>query len=205
MIEGALSKAPFNSTRNAIVLSTTNRGKYRIRIDGLEYDLPVYGVADLKTGDIVKVVIPCNNMNKAWILPKGGVPENPTFESITIKGHTDPIGHRNSSYVNNVSIPAGVKTVAHTSIEPLQAGSYMVQYEIDSHVLASDVNLSIGFCSPSGFMDNVSKFSYKSGETIQLSECRLYNNTYIRNVSVAVTSDVDIELSRVCIYFTRIY
>ena len=72
MIDGALAKAPFDSTRNAVIIKQNSDGTCLVRMDGNQYTLPLYARAGytIDTGETVKVIIPCNNMNKAWILPK---------------------------------------------------------------------------------------------------------------------------------------
>lgn len=74
MIESALNNASFDKTRSAIVVSESRDGKCKVRLDGYIYELPIYAkdTVFIGTGEIVKVIIPCNNMNKAWILPRMG-------------------------------------------------------------------------------------------------------------------------------------
>ena len=99
IVNGGINNAPFDYTRNVGVVSNDNNGKIKIRLDREVYELPVYGDgSNLNSGNIVKCVIPENNMNKAFILPPNEKFELPnTIKSADIDGNKLTLGWTDDS------------------------------------------------------------------------------------------------------------
>lgn len=71
IVNGGIDNAPFDYTRNVGVVKNNDDGTCNIRLDNVNYTMPVYGYhKEIEAGDIVKLIVPENNMNKAFILPK---------------------------------------------------------------------------------------------------------------------------------------
>lgn len=82
IVNGGINSAPFDYTRNAGVVKNNDNGTCDIRLDNVNFTVPVYGYhKDITTGDVVKLIVPENNMNKAFILPK--LYEPPTIPEIS--------------------------------------------------------------------------------------------------------------------------
>lgn len=69
-IHEEISKASFDRTLNGRVVSIVDEKTYKVNVKNNVYELPYYGNGTLVVNDIVKVVIPENNMNNIFILGK---------------------------------------------------------------------------------------------------------------------------------------
>jgi uncharacterized protein (DUF2147 family) len=72
MIEGIqyLIDQSNNSTKifDGLVTAVNSDGTYKIKLNGKEYDLKKYGANTIVANQVVKVFIPQNNMNIAFIM-----------------------------------------------------------------------------------------------------------------------------------------
>lgn len=70
IVSSLINKAKFDRTTNGIIRDYKMNGIYGVDIKGASYDLPSIYPYLLSTGDIVKIIIPENNMSLAFILGK---------------------------------------------------------------------------------------------------------------------------------------
>ena len=70
LINQELNNAPFDKTRQAIILDNNNDGTYKIRLDGYEYDnISSYpSSTSMTVGSVVKVIIPNNQHSQMFLL-----------------------------------------------------------------------------------------------------------------------------------------
>lgn len=70
LVKQEIDNAPFDKTRQAIVLANNNDGTYKIRLDGNEYNnIPSYpSNIIIAIGSVVKVIIPNNQYSQMFIL-----------------------------------------------------------------------------------------------------------------------------------------
>lgn len=70
LIRQEINNAPFDKTRQAIVLANNNDGTYKIRLDGNEYDnISSYpSNTTITIGSVVKVIIPNNQYSQMFLL-----------------------------------------------------------------------------------------------------------------------------------------
>ena len=69
LVKQEINNAPFDKTRQAVVLTNNNDGTYKIRLDGNEYDnIPSYpSNVIIAIGSVVKVIIPNNQYSQMFI------------------------------------------------------------------------------------------------------------------------------------------
>ena len=72
LVKQEINNAPFDKTRQAVVLTNNNDGTYKIRLDGNEYDnIPSYpSNVIIAIGSVVKVIIPNNQYSQMFISAK---------------------------------------------------------------------------------------------------------------------------------------
>ena len=70
LIRQEINNAPFDKTRQAIILTNNSNGTYKIRLDGYEYDnIPSYpSNTTIVVGSVVKVIIPNNQYSQMFLL-----------------------------------------------------------------------------------------------------------------------------------------
>lgn len=70
LIKQELNDAPFDKTRQAIILDNNSDGTYKIRLDGYEYDnISSYpSNTSMTVGSVVKVIIPNNQHSQMFLL-----------------------------------------------------------------------------------------------------------------------------------------
>ena len=70
LIKQELNDAPFDKTRQAIILDNNSDGTYKIRLDGYEYDnISSYpSSTSMTVGSVVKVIIPNNQHSQMFLL-----------------------------------------------------------------------------------------------------------------------------------------
>lgn len=70
LIKQELNNAPFDKTRQAIILDNNSDGTYKIRLDGYEYDnISSYpSNTSMTVGSVVKVIIPNNQHSQMFLL-----------------------------------------------------------------------------------------------------------------------------------------
>lgn len=70
LIKQELNNAPFDKTRQAIILDNNSDGTYKIRLDGYEYDnISSYpSSTSMTVGSVVKVIIPNNQHSQMFLL-----------------------------------------------------------------------------------------------------------------------------------------
>lgn len=70
LIKQELNNAPFDKTRQAIILDNNSDGTYKIRLDGYEYDniLSYPSSTSMTVGSVVKVIIPNNQHSQMFLL-----------------------------------------------------------------------------------------------------------------------------------------
>ena len=70
LINQELNNAPFDKTRQAIILDNNSDGTYKIRLDGYEYDnISSYpSNTSMTVGSVVKVIIPNNQHSQMFLL-----------------------------------------------------------------------------------------------------------------------------------------
>ena len=70
LIRQEIDNAPFDKTRQAIILDNNNDGTYKIRLDGYEYDnISSYpSSTSILVGSVVKVIIPNNQHSQMFLL-----------------------------------------------------------------------------------------------------------------------------------------
>jgi len=70
LISQEINNAPFDKTRQAIILVNNSDGSYKIRLDGNEYDnIPSYpSSTSMTVGSVVKVIIPNNQYSQMFLL-----------------------------------------------------------------------------------------------------------------------------------------
>lgn len=70
LVKQEINNAPFDKTRQAIVLANNNDGTYKIRLDGNEYDnISSYpSNTTITIGSVVKVIIPNNQYSQMFLL-----------------------------------------------------------------------------------------------------------------------------------------
>lgn len=70
LINQELNNAPFDKTRQAIILDNNSDGTYKIRLDGYEYDnISSYpSSTSMTVGSVVKVIIPNNQHSQMFLL-----------------------------------------------------------------------------------------------------------------------------------------
>lgn len=70
LIKQEIDNAPFDKTRQAIILVNNSDGTYKIRLDGKEYDnISSYpSSTSIVVGSVVKVVIPNNQYSQMFLL-----------------------------------------------------------------------------------------------------------------------------------------
>lgn len=67
MIDNKLSQLRFDRTVDARIIDKIEKG-YTVMIDGVRITVKSYGDSVYKKGDEVKVLLPQNNINQAYIL-----------------------------------------------------------------------------------------------------------------------------------------
>lgn len=67
MIDNKLSQLRFDRTVDTRIIDKTEKG-YTVMIDGVRITVKSYGDSVYKKGDEVKVLLPQNNINQAYIL-----------------------------------------------------------------------------------------------------------------------------------------
>lgn len=67
MIDNKLSQLRFDRTVDARIIDKIEKG-YTVMIDGVRITVKPYGDSVYKKGDEVKVLLPQNNINQAYIL-----------------------------------------------------------------------------------------------------------------------------------------
>lgn len=65
----ALESAPFDKTADGRITALLEGG-YSVRVNGENYKVKAYGDFEYEIDEVVKVVIPQNNFNKMFIIPK---------------------------------------------------------------------------------------------------------------------------------------
>ena len=65
MIEPKLATLKYDKTYRAKVIKKITNNKYKVAINGKEYDLPYLG--ELQNGEIIKVKAPLNNFSDIYI------------------------------------------------------------------------------------------------------------------------------------------
>lgn len=70
MIEGCLSKAPFDRTIRGRIVSQADSRNYNVEFQGQVHKVPAYGSTTFTENEIVWVCIPENNFNNRFLLPK---------------------------------------------------------------------------------------------------------------------------------------
>ena len=72
LVKQEINNAPFDKTRQAVVLTNNSDGTYKIRLDGNEYDnIPSYpSNITIAIGSVVKVIIPNNQYSQMFISAK---------------------------------------------------------------------------------------------------------------------------------------
>lgn len=68
IIDNAINNAPFVKIRNGVVVKVNGNDNYTVKMDSKEYSLSIYIPRNLVVNQIIKVVIPDNNMTSAFIL-----------------------------------------------------------------------------------------------------------------------------------------
>lgn len=68
IVDNAINNAPFVKIRNGVVVKVNGNDNYTVKMDSKEYSLPIYIPRNLVVNQIIKVVIPDNNMTSAFIL-----------------------------------------------------------------------------------------------------------------------------------------
>lgn len=68
IVDNAINNAPFVKIRNGVVVKVNGNDNYTVKIDSKEYSLSIYIPRNLVVNQIIKVVIPDNNMTSAFIL-----------------------------------------------------------------------------------------------------------------------------------------
>ena len=70
LIKQEIDNAPFEKTRQSIILDNNNDGTYKIRLDGHEYDnISSYpSSTSMTVGSVVKVIIPNNQHSQMFLL-----------------------------------------------------------------------------------------------------------------------------------------
>ena len=70
LVKQELNNAPFDKTRQAIILDNNSDGTYKIRLDGYEYDnISSYpSSTSMTVGSVVKVIIPNNQHSQMFLL-----------------------------------------------------------------------------------------------------------------------------------------
>ena len=68
IIDNAINNAPFVKIRNGVVVKVNGNDNYTVKMDNKEYSLSIYIPRNLVVNQIIKVVIPDNNMTSAFIL-----------------------------------------------------------------------------------------------------------------------------------------
>ena len=70
LIRQEINNAPFDKTRQAIILVNNSNGTYKIRLDGYEYDnIPSYpSNTTIVVDSVVKVIIPNNQYSQMFLL-----------------------------------------------------------------------------------------------------------------------------------------
>ena len=70
LIQQEIKNAPFDKTRQALILLNNSDGTYKIRLDGNEYDnIPSYpSSTSILVGSVVKVIIPNNQYSQMFLL-----------------------------------------------------------------------------------------------------------------------------------------
>ena len=74
IVDKAINVAPFDKTRQCVVLTNNGDGTYSIKLDGVTYSNVTahpYNIS-IDAGSVAKVVIPTNNTNQMYI--KSGSP-----------------------------------------------------------------------------------------------------------------------------------
>lgn len=68
IVDGKLNRANYDKTYDARISKVNSSTSYDVEISGVVYTLPLYISRNLSVGNQVKVVVPQNNWNKAFIL-----------------------------------------------------------------------------------------------------------------------------------------
>mgnify|MGYP007106418317 CR=1 FL=1 len=63
---------PFTKIYRGVVDEILADNEYNILFNGNLYNIPTYGNSTYGVGEVVKIVVPLNNFNDAFLLPKGG-------------------------------------------------------------------------------------------------------------------------------------
>lgn len=72
-VDQAISKAGFDRTRVGQIVGVNLNNTYSVRVDTIVYpNVPVYGENHFSSGDLVKVIYPCNQVSQMYIDGYGG-------------------------------------------------------------------------------------------------------------------------------------
>lgn len=121
-VEKYVAIASFDKTIEGRITAPLGNGRYRVNINGYEYDTSVHGNSIFHSNDIVRVVIPQNNYNNMYILPVGSV------HVVTVE--------------NNVMTTSSDKVIEGQIITPLDNGEYKVSVdgvEYDTYVYGDSI------------------------------------------------------------------
>ena len=90
-VDQAISKAGFDRTRVGQIVGVNLNNTYSVRVDTIVYpNVPVYGENHFSSGDLVKVIYPCNQVSQMYIDGYGGG-GNTSLSWGTLSGNAIPL------------------------------------------------------------------------------------------------------------------